>query len=143
MCRHLQITTTNEKPCCIDCGLVMEVYSNPYIRNITHYKQFYKQGIKINPFLLLGLEFKEQVIRFLRRQDSAIKKTEEKKERTLPCWFSIDSTEQKYVEYIIFLRQNQDRVLPKKKKRRKREIYEVYGDHKRMILEYIKALCSP
>lgn len=132
-CSHLQISS-DEKSSCLECGLVMEIYSNPYIRSITHYKQFYKKGIKIHPFLLHGLEFKEQAIRFLTRknQGKVLPKKKEKHEKPVTL----------YDEYVFFLRQNQDKVLPKKKKPRQRELCRVYGEHKRMILEYISNLST-
>jgi len=152
-CPHLQISTnrsSNEKPSCLNCGLVQEPEDNPYvykyIRNITHYKELYKSGIIIPTTQILGETIKNQVIKF------KLKKNEPKKRTFNPSdkVFSVDKMNPQmdplvevyrnlYLEYIEFLRNNEDRILPKKN--RKRQICQIYGNHRKILLEYIFRLC--
>lgn len=129
-CLHSQIST-NEKPCCINCGLVQETVGKPYIRSISHYKELYRVGIIIPVSEIMTENLKIQVIKFNQRRNKPEKRTFMSPEglQELEVYRSL------YLEYIEFLRDNQDRVLPKKP--RKRQICQIYGEHRKILLEYI------
>lgn len=156
-CLHLQISSgriSNDKPSCINCGLVMEVYENPYIRNISHYKALYSSSDnrdEICNFQIVGDKLREQVMRFKnsKSKPKQIKNLQEYKElersalkRAHESYNSITEIDRQclllYYEYIDFLRNNEIRILPKKN--RTRPIYQVYGDHRRIVFEYIVRL---
>lgn len=120
-CLHLKISSDEIKPCCIDCGLVQDnVSSSPYVRTITHYK-----SLLIRPPIncLVGENLKTQVLKFLKRQNRPITRVS-----------------RNYNNYIVFLRENEQLVLPHKE--RKKPLLDIYGEHRRIILEYIAALSS-
>lgn len=174
-CPHLQISTNrayNEKPSCIDCGLVQEPEGNPYIRNISHYKELYSiargspedcPSHVVSTFRLLGDNLKEQAIKFRLRQEQPKKTTSQRlANASVKIVKDLETDRQTiaqellategsprglhkveqgwflYFEYIDFLRNNTDRVLPKKD--RKRPICQIYGDHRRIVLFYIWCL---
>lgn len=132
-CPHLQISNEVEGKCaCLECGLVQPIgVSNwGYIRSITHYKLLLAEGRPMPPtHCLVGEVLQKQVLKLLARNNAgAITKS-----------FEVDTPLlELYQEYICFLRDNQDLVLPKKE--RKRELTKIYGEHRRIVIEWITAL---
>lgn len=126
------------KPSCIECGLVSEgsVQYGRYIRNITHYKILYNQGIVVPCFALVGDRLQSQVINFHTRSIAKL--------NSPPPWGSDHSVAEQssikdyYYDYISFLKDNAELILPKRP--RKREIKQVYGEHRQIVLEYINEL---
>lgn len=137
-CLHLQISTnsniSNEKSCCLDCGMVQDKLSNPYVRNISHYKELYQLGIMIPISQLISEKLRNQAMMFILRE------TRPKNQKKFPL--RTDALENEvclYLEYVNFLRNNEDKILPRKN--RTRQICQVYGDHRKIVLEYIFRLC--
>jgi len=132
------------KPSCIECGLVSEgsVQYGRYIRNITHYKILYNQGIVVPCFALVGDRLQSQVINFHTRSIAKL--------NSPPPWSfgavanegaviaEQSSIKDYYYDYISFLKDNTELILPKKP--RKREIKQVYGEQRQIVLEYINEL---
>lgn len=145
--------TMGEKHSCLECGVVMPIYGVPYVRNITHYKELYSLGKAPRVCDLLGDRLKEQVIKFQIKQS---RPRDQNKSRELVTGIGERSSElgldpnsawllamrQKYSEYINFLANNQDKILPRKKDR-KRSIQQIYGEHRILVLEYLIRLLAP
>ena len=127
ICLHF-VNLKNEKPCCLECGIVNEdearEYKIPYIRTISQYR---KEQVLIPLDQLVGDNLRNQVQKLLRRKVEKEEKEQKKQEPQL------------YLEYIEFLRQNEADVLPRRKNRR-RNIMGVYGENKRLCLEYLRQL---
>jgi hypothetical protein len=126
------------KPSCVECGLVSEgaVLNGRYIRNLTHYKILYNQGITIPIFELVGDRLQSQVINFHTRSLAKLNDSQ-------PWSLEHSVGEQSlikdyYYDYISFLKDNTELILPKKP--RKREIKQVYGEQRQIVLEYINEL---
>jgi len=119
-CPHLY-KTTNEKPCCMECGLVMDIENPPYIRCLKHYKIFLDNNILVPVSSLYGEKLKSQVFDFLARHEK----------------FSLPSFNHTifYQNYINFLENNRNEILPIKK--RIRPITKIFGLHRKMFLEYL------
>jgi len=134
-CLHRDISR-DLKPSCIECGLVFQQYPLIYhIRTITYYKELYFKNPTYNiPIhMLLGSKLQQQVENFLKRQYRDKFKNQSGNFPTPQC-------EVLYMEYINFLRNNSERILPKKYVSRKKEISNVYGDHKKLLIKYISRL---
>lgn len=129
-CPHLQISNETEGKCsCLECGLVQPIGSRwGYIRSITHYKLLLAEGRPVPPIhCLVGEVLQKQVLKFLERKNNIV---------VIP---QVDTPLLRlYQEYICFLRDNKDLVLPKKE--RKRELVKIYGEHRRIVLEWISYL---
>jgi len=119
-CPHLH-KTKNEKPCCMDCGLVIDIENPPYVRSLKHYKIFLDNNILIPISHLYGEKLKGQVFNFLERHER----------------FSLPSFNHTilYQNYINFLKTHTTEILPIKK--RLRPITKICGLHRRMFLEYL------
>lgn len=131
LCLHLQISTDFDgKPSCLECGLVQEQVSRwGYCRSITHYKQLLNEGKEVPPISsLVGKTLKQQVIKFKERQQP-------KQQTTSIPSHSLNTNKNLLQDYINFLRNNQGLVLPKKE--RKRELLNIYGEHRKIVLEFI------
>lgn len=132
-CPHLQISSEADGKCsCLECGLVQPIgVSNwGYVRSITHYKLLLAEGKPVPPInCLVGEVLQKQVMRLKERQIKQAKTIEINEPlRAL------------YQQYICFLRDNQDLILPKKE--RKRQLVKIYGEHHRIVLEWITALAA-
>jgi len=151
-CPHLQISSESEGKCyCLECGMSQIPKRWRYIRSITHYKQLWSEGKTMPPVhYLVGETLQKQVRKFLQRKNksasapSAPSHVNLESVRIVSSMYDVSrrGKEQSsfYNEYIQFLRNNQSIVLPKKV--RKRELVNVYGEHRRLILEYIGRLLS-
>jgi hypothetical protein len=135
-CPHLQISTERDgKPSCLECGLVQDQTASRYVRSITHYKDLIKQGIKPPPTsCLIGEVLVRQVCKYHERQ------------MRQPAQVVINPKGLLYEEYLQdyleFLKDNSDKCLPQKN--RKRELKKIYGEHHKIISDYITLLlCSP
>lgn len=130
-CPHLEISTEAEgKSACLECGLVQPIGVSRwgYVRSITHYKLLLAEGRPVPPtHCLVGEVLQKQVMRLKERQIKNVKVSEIN-----------EPLKVLYQEYICFLRDNQHIVLPKKE--RKRELVKIYGEHHRIVLEWIAAL---
>lgn len=137
-CPHLEISTDNgdAKISCLECGLVQDQTSKMYVRSITHYKQLIAQGIKPPPiYCLVGEALKRQVAKYHLRQMSP-KKKGRSGSGVLPTPLQVN--QELYDEYLQFLRDNLEIILPKKE--RKRPLVKIYGDHYKIISSYIELL---
>ena len=135
-CQHLQVSS-DCKPSCIECGLGIEITGQPYIRSISHYRQLYNAGkiYKINEIANEGLQ--QQVKKFLERQHrtgpfgvGVVGGTSDPKDEWGPP--------EGVLKYINFLRENRDKILPKKN--RAKGLNKIYGEHRRLITSYVIAL---
>ena len=153
-CAHLEISNgriCNDIPSCMSCGLVIGAYNNPYIRNITHYRELYFQGKIYNVFQLLGDKLKRQAVKFRNLQSKVKKVSPPSGDASSIKLYPVEDSEQAipiteddrqclllYYDYIDFLRNNESRILPQRN--RTRPIYQVYGEHRRIVFEYIVRL---
>ena len=136
-CFHAQTTINEQKIFCVNCGLVEDKYGNPYIRSISHYKQLYKDE-KAPPInVLLGEELQNKATKFQIRQ---IPKSKGYFQTKPLCVEEHKQIQKIYNEYVLFLRNNEDRILPQKN--RQRPICQVYGEHRKFLLQYISLLLS-
>lgn len=119
-CPHLH-KTIDEKPCCIDCGLVFDIENPPYVRCLKHYKFFVDNNIQIPIKDLPNEKLKIQVLNFLERHDK----------------FSLPTFNHTilYQNYINFLETYKTETLPQKI--RKRPITKICGIHKKMFLDFL------
>ncbi|MFZ9438553.1 MAG: hypothetical protein ACO26X_04865, partial [Candidatus Fonsibacter ubiquis] len=139
ICDEHYYTNTEEKSCCIYCGLVnLEPTGTIYIRNITQYKKWYEETSPKDALLkdmftsfvseklrlqILNFKYRE----FVRQEKKAKRKKEKKISLTPPCGVL-------YEEYLVFLNNNQSRILPHKK--RKRKTIRIYNQHKDYVTNY-------
>lgn len=124
-CRHLKISNNEDKFSCIECGLCQEKSETPYVRSITHYKELCNMGISIPVYQLIGEQLRNQVLKFYYRKD----KNNNRDKKVEPSL---------YMEYLQFVKDNTHKILPIR--HRVKAINQIYGDHKRYVLEYIDRL---
>jgi hypothetical protein len=135
-CPHFQISTDRDgKPSCLECGLVQDQTASRYVRSITHYKDLIKIGITLpSTNSLVGDALIRQVCKYHERQmrQSAQVVID-------PKSLQVEGYLQ---DYLQFLRDNSDKCLLQKN--RKRELKKIYGEHYKIISDYITLLlCSP
>ena len=138
-CPHLQISI-DDKPSCINCGLVQERPAVPYIRSISHYKEIYRSNRNASHVVyLLPAPLQIQIHKFHIRTNRS-KLSEPNNVRDEPSEAKMNEPnnvrmKKQYDDYIRFLNENAIHTLPKKE--RKRPISAIYGEHKRIILDWI------
>ena len=141
-CPHLQIST-DDKPSCMNCGLVQERQSASYIRCISHYKKVYLQAQSSGEanleakypiaVYLLPAPLQIQIHKFhIRTNRLRLNKLSETNRQD---GGNDEKRNQLYDDYIRFLNENATHTLPKKE--RKRPISAIYGEHKKIILDWI------
>lgn len=122
-CIYLTHNLDDIKICCIDCGLVQEDEGGkPYIRSIT---QFRNMENKPSISVLVGEKLQNQANKFLKRDlRHAVDHVIVNQSEYPPL----------YYEYIEFLRNHENEILPKKQ--RKKTIFGIYGEHRQIILDW-------
>lgn len=148
LCDEHTFTFIDKRQVCIKCGLIEDIIQEPYIRSITHYKQIcgaslggaYPSGPSgLTSSYISQDKLREQIYKFkIREHNKFIKKNQ----GSNPSYPSGEVPwEILYSEYIRFLQQNQDKILilPKNKPR-KRKLTKIYGEHKKIIIDYITLL---
>ena len=153
LCDEHTFTFIDKRQVCIKCGLIEDIIQEPYIRSITHYKQIC--GASLGGAYPSGLtssyisqdKLREQIYKFKIREHNKFIKKNQGSNPSYPSGGAYPSDDdkysdkysEKYMDYIRFLQQNQEQILPKKKNR-KREITKIYGEHKKIIIDYITLL---
>ena len=134
----IHFTQNEDKSCCIECGVVRDDGEDNklYIRSITHFKNLYfEKTIPATVSVLFGEKLQNQASKFLMKQNPiqyekrVCDDTKDKDCKDYPIL---------YYEYIKFLRDNENEILPQKP--RKKTIFGIYGEHKQIILDYLNYL---
>ena len=152
LCDQHIFTFFNNRQVCIECGLVEEyLQQTPYIRSIIHYKQLYREKSEDEKIsfdektrYIFQDKLREQIYKFKFKNNQVVRRQKKKIYPSGGAYPSDDDKysdkySEKYMDYIRFLQQNQEQILPKKKNR-KREITKIYGEHKKIIIDYITLL---
>ena len=143
-CLHMNIATWDtRKPSCIDCGLVQEIYQPPYVRSITHYRELFKVGRNPPVHCIKNPILQNQISKYHTRvhnsRANALKNNHSTFEDIDSVVLGVNEkdAEKFYSEYIQFLYDNENLILPNKT--RIRPIRKIYGEHRQILLKWISS----